>query len=204
MELFAADGHDASGCERVTGKSGMRPKRRERVMPRGFERIQLLLSRLNVHMGGLYEAIEEVKSDEDPAETRAAIRLLESDPRTRGWADSLGLVQLQQRREARLGHDRKRDRRSVVRLKGNVGRPGLVEGPLHWLKDSGIDNTSDIKLASVVVTSGRMTVSELSKVPWGCAVLTGRGGRTSEDHNYVTSGGGEGIVAFANGVRRRQ
>ena len=27
MELFAADGHDASGCERVTGKSGMRPPR---------------------------------------------------------------------------------------------------------------------------------------------------------------------------------
>ena len=27
MELFAADGHDAGGCERVTGKSGMRPER---------------------------------------------------------------------------------------------------------------------------------------------------------------------------------
>ena len=27
MELFAADGHDAGGCERVTGKSGMRPRR---------------------------------------------------------------------------------------------------------------------------------------------------------------------------------
>ena len=27
MELFAADGHDAGGCERVTGKSGMRPWR---------------------------------------------------------------------------------------------------------------------------------------------------------------------------------
>ncbi len=27
MELFAADGHDAGGCERVTGKSGMRPVR---------------------------------------------------------------------------------------------------------------------------------------------------------------------------------
>ena len=27
MELFAADGHDADGCERVTGKSGMRPFR---------------------------------------------------------------------------------------------------------------------------------------------------------------------------------
>ena len=27
MELFAADGHDAGGCERVTGKSGMRPPR---------------------------------------------------------------------------------------------------------------------------------------------------------------------------------
>ena len=26
MELFAADGHDAGGCERVTGKSGMRPE----------------------------------------------------------------------------------------------------------------------------------------------------------------------------------
>ena len=25
MELFAADGHDAGECERVTGKSGMRP-----------------------------------------------------------------------------------------------------------------------------------------------------------------------------------
>ena len=29
MELFAADGHDAGGCERVTGKSGMRPYDRE-------------------------------------------------------------------------------------------------------------------------------------------------------------------------------
>ena len=28
MELFAADGHDAGGCERVTGKSGMRPTAR--------------------------------------------------------------------------------------------------------------------------------------------------------------------------------
>ena len=28
MELFAADGHDAGGCERVTGKSGMRPRRK--------------------------------------------------------------------------------------------------------------------------------------------------------------------------------
>ena len=28
MELFAADGHDAGGCERVTGKSGMRPTKR--------------------------------------------------------------------------------------------------------------------------------------------------------------------------------
>ena len=27
MELFAADGHDAGACERVTGKSGMRPLR---------------------------------------------------------------------------------------------------------------------------------------------------------------------------------
>ena len=28
MDLFAADGHDAGGCERVTGKSGMRPCRK--------------------------------------------------------------------------------------------------------------------------------------------------------------------------------
>ena len=31
MELFAADGHDAGGCERVTGKSGMRPQALPRV-----------------------------------------------------------------------------------------------------------------------------------------------------------------------------
>ena len=31
MELFAADGHDAGGCERVTGKSGMRPRDLRRV-----------------------------------------------------------------------------------------------------------------------------------------------------------------------------
>ena len=30
MELFAADGHDAGGCERVTGKSGMRPRQEHR------------------------------------------------------------------------------------------------------------------------------------------------------------------------------
>ena len=37
MELFAADGHDAGGCERVTGKSGMRrPGRtRRREYPTG-------------------------------------------------------------------------------------------------------------------------------------------------------------------------
>ena len=32
MELFAADGHDASGCERVTGKSGMRPAAKKRFL----------------------------------------------------------------------------------------------------------------------------------------------------------------------------
>ena len=32
MELFAADGHDAGGCERVTGKSGMRPTTRRRLI----------------------------------------------------------------------------------------------------------------------------------------------------------------------------
>ena len=33
MELFAADGHDAGGCERVTGKSGMRPCRLHKFLP---------------------------------------------------------------------------------------------------------------------------------------------------------------------------
>ena len=33
LSLFAADGHDAGGCERVTGKSGMRPARGNRVAP---------------------------------------------------------------------------------------------------------------------------------------------------------------------------
>ena len=35
MELFAADGHDAGGCERVTGKSGMRPIVSRAVAPEG-------------------------------------------------------------------------------------------------------------------------------------------------------------------------
>ena len=35
MELFAADGHDAGGCERVTGKSGMRPRPLARAWRRG-------------------------------------------------------------------------------------------------------------------------------------------------------------------------
>ena len=34
MELFAADGHDAGGCERVTGKSGMRPLERADLIDR--------------------------------------------------------------------------------------------------------------------------------------------------------------------------
>ena len=37
MELFAADGHDAGGCERVTGKSGMRPLEVAGVTGRGGE-----------------------------------------------------------------------------------------------------------------------------------------------------------------------
>ena len=45
MELFAADGHDAGGCERVTGKSGMRPvsggKGQQEKL---YERLYLLLS----------------------------------------------------------------------------------------------------------------------------------------------------------------
>ena len=36
MELFAADGHDAGGCERVTGKSGMRPFRTHLKNPGTF------------------------------------------------------------------------------------------------------------------------------------------------------------------------
>ena len=36
MELFAADGHDAGGCERVTGKSGMRPIQVQGCTDRAF------------------------------------------------------------------------------------------------------------------------------------------------------------------------
>ena len=48
MELFAADGHDAGGCERVTGKSGMRPARlphSANVHRRTFAPLGLLLFR---------------------------------------------------------------------------------------------------------------------------------------------------------------
>ncbi len=47
MELFAADGHDAGGCERVTGKSGMRPELEE-VEPAGSRSLSDYMSGLLV------------------------------------------------------------------------------------------------------------------------------------------------------------
>ena len=44
MELFAADGHDAGGCERVTGKSGMRPGASIYWLPESVDAILLLRS----------------------------------------------------------------------------------------------------------------------------------------------------------------
>ena len=41
MELFAADGHDAGGCERVTGKSGMRPSYVAQELRRAGVRFQM-------------------------------------------------------------------------------------------------------------------------------------------------------------------
>ena len=46
MELFAADGHDAGGCERVTGKSGMRPLRRYPISMLSLPRSPALRGRL--------------------------------------------------------------------------------------------------------------------------------------------------------------
>ena len=50
MELFAADGHDAGGCERVTGKSGMRPKQLVGEMARHTLRLQKTLEDANVKL----------------------------------------------------------------------------------------------------------------------------------------------------------
>ena len=44
MELFAADGHDAGGCERVTGKSGTRPGASIYWLPESVDAILLLRS----------------------------------------------------------------------------------------------------------------------------------------------------------------
>ena len=48
MELFAADGHDAGGCERVTGKSGMRPSVSSGVVEAGCKQIGAKLKRAGV------------------------------------------------------------------------------------------------------------------------------------------------------------
>ena len=51
MELFAADGHDAGGCERVTGKWGMRPNLRavpQRPFPSEKALQRLIESNLDV------------------------------------------------------------------------------------------------------------------------------------------------------------
>ncbi len=66
MELFAADGHDAGGCERVTGKSGMRPR----------------VLRAAVHHGGVHEcrrrAVSSRVASLQDAETSSAVRALHS------------------------------------------------------------------------------------------------------------------------------
>ena len=68
MELFAADGHDAGGCERVTGKSGMRPSRissKRTSSPRSTDRfflsattrVQKVLDRSGIRIGGVLSDI---------------------------------------------------------------------------------------------------------------------------------------------------
>ena len=57
MELFAADGHDAGGCERVTGKSGMRPHKLYHLGVRAFVS-RSSLARVNAQQPyTLYEAL---------------------------------------------------------------------------------------------------------------------------------------------------
>ncbi len=85
-------------------------------------------------------------------------------------------------------------------LKGNVACPGSFTGILRYISGD-IDAMPDLKPGCIFVSQGRLTVSELFRVPAPCAILTRGGGSRSEDHNCITSGGRTGeIIAFANGV----
>ena len=71
MELFAADGHDAGGCERVTGKSGMRPVKIPRLLAEKIivdalqqrladpSAIQYVFKRLQKEVARLYSDVPE-------------------------------------------------------------------------------------------------------------------------------------------------
>ena len=98
MELFAADGHDAGGCERVTGKSGMRPALRRldrydaeghRITMHGFRTTFCTWAQECVP--GSWEAAEVALAHQDSDKTRKAYaRSALDEPRAKlmqQWAD---------------------------------------------------------------------------------------------------------------------
>lgn len=91
---------------------------------------------------------------------------------------------------------------AAIRLRGHVCRAGAFVGTVHRV-DNAAPSRSDGDLSgSVFVTDGRFTVHELWNLPSPCAVISAGGGTTSEEGNFISSGGRWGeIVVFANCVQ---
>ena len=84
MELFAADGHDAGGCERVTGKSGMRPS--EPARPSAEAVRDLWEAELELESPATTQTSEETRLETLMQEAR--IPIISSPPeRTWIWSD---------------------------------------------------------------------------------------------------------------------
>jgi hypothetical protein len=89
----------------------------------------------------------------------------------------------------------------MIKLYGNVARAGAFSGKVVRLGNHWLSERKQLPGNAVFVTQKRLTVGEVSLLPGLCAIISGGGGNTSEEYNYVASGGRwNKIIAFANAV----
>ena len=86
MELFAADGHDAGGCERVTGKSGMRPNDLPGVYPELYDNDPSVEERAAAQLRWLEE---ELREEVHPTIAISHHAFVQSPSKHRGDANAL-------------------------------------------------------------------------------------------------------------------
>lgn len=91
-----------------------------------------------------------------------------------------------------------------IKLNGNVLAQGAFKGTVFRLKKGSVLSLDKLDLPEnpIFVSRERLTVVELGRLPGPCGVLVKGGGSTSEDYNYIASGGRYNeIIFFANSIR---